>query len=272
MTSTPSQKLTAWGTVIYTLEGAIQDFFNAFGGSSVTKSDCDAKAAALVGEPLIPVPIQGHFSYTVVAGPNQAQIVQFRAAQSKLDMDILNLAMAVHPDFLPKCTYHGHIGDETSPLHVYVMDKREGLCHFKTRDSSVEGASAFAARQSQTVRDLARFFAGAWKQPQQVAPATAEKMQQDIENDLKRLAENLPDRFQAMVKQVRAGLPNVFALLPFVLNNGELSESSILVDKDDGRITGIVDWADAEMSPFGLSLGGIRGPPWSQPKAEILLR
>lgn len=161
MSSAPSQKRTSWGTVIYTLEGSIQDFFSAFSGTSVTKADCNAKATVLVGEPLDSVPIQGHLSYTVVAGPGQAHIVQFRAAQSraaqsKLDMAIMDLAAVVHPDFVPRCTYHGQIGDNASPLHIYVMEKREELCSFESRDSSVEGASAFAARQFQTVRDLAR--------------------------------------------------------------------------------------------------------------------
>ncbi|KAK8121776.1 hypothetical protein PG984_010446 [Apiospora sp. TS-2023a] len=260
MASATSQKLTSWGTVIYTLEGAIQDFFNTFGGSSVTKSDCDAKAVALVGEPLNPVPIQGHFSYTVVAGPSQAHIVQFRAAQSKLDMAIVDLAVTIHPDFVPRCTYHGQIGGDASPLHIYVMEKREGLCSFQSRDSSVKVESAFAARQFETVRDFARqvmFFAEGWKNPQPVAPVAVGKVQQDIDNSLQRLSENLPDHFLATVKQVRAELPKVFALLPFVLNHGDLYDSNILVDKDDGRITGIIDWTEAEISPFGLSLWGL---------------
>ncbi|KAK7994517.1 hypothetical protein PG991_016105 [Apiospora marii] len=203
MSFVPSQKRTSWGTVIYTLDGAIQDFFHAYGGTSVTQSECDTKTVILVSAPLTPVPIQGQFSYTVVAGPAQAHIVQFRAAQSKLDMDIMGLAVAVHPDFAPRCSYHGQIGADDSPLHIYVMHKREGLCSFESRDSSVEGASAFVARQFQTVS------------------------------------------------------PAVFALLPFVLNHGDLSESNILVNKDNGRITGIIDWAEAEVSPFGLSLWGL---------------
>lgn len=107
------------------------------------------------------------------------------------------------------------------------------------------------------VQGNGRFFAEAWKNPQQATPAAAGKMQQDIDNDLKRLAENLPERFLATVKQVRAGLPAVFALLPFVLNHGDLSETNMLVDTHDGRITGIIDWAEAEVSPFGLSLWGL---------------
>ncbi|KAK8850935.1 MUS38-like protein [Apiospora arundinis] len=154
--SPPSQKPTSWGAVIYTLEGSIHDFFRTRAGS-VTRSECDIKAAALAdSEAVIPVPIQGSLSYTVVAGPHQTQIVQFRAAQSKLHMATLELAAAVHPDIFPACTYHGQMGDDASALHIYVMERREGLCYFKSRDTSAEGAAAFAARQLRTVRDFAR--------------------------------------------------------------------------------------------------------------------
>lgn len=42
-----------------------------------------------------------------------------------------------------------------------------------------------------------------------------------------------------------------------VLNHDDLLEMNIHVDKDNGRITGIVDWADAKITPFGTSLGGL---------------
>jgi len=42
-----------------------------------------------------------------------------------------------------------------------------------------------------------------------------------------------------------------------VLNHDDLLEMNIHVDKGTGRITGIVDWADAKIAPFGTSLGGL---------------
>ena len=35
-------------------------------------------------------------------------------------------------------------------------------------------------------------------------------------------------------------------------------ELNIHVDYDTGHITGIVDWADAKVAPFGISLGGLK--------------
>jgi hypothetical protein len=42
-----------------------------------------------------------------------------------------------------------------------------------------------------------------------------------------------------------------------VLNHDDLLEMNIHVAKRTGRITGIVDWADAKITPFGTSLGGL---------------
>jgi Phosphotransferase enzyme family len=42
-----------------------------------------------------------------------------------------------------------------------------------------------------------------------------------------------------------------------VLNHDDLLEMNIHVDEGTGRITGIVDWADAKIAPFGTSLGGL---------------
>lgn len=42
-----------------------------------------------------------------------------------------------------------------------------------------------------------------------------------------------------------------------VLNHDDLLEMNIHVDEDTGHITGIVDWADAKIAPFGISLGGL---------------
>lgn len=44
---------------------------------------------------------------------------------------------------------------------------------------------------------------------------------------------------------------------PMALQHDELLENNIHVDEVTGRITGIVDWADAVIAPFGVSLSGL---------------
>lgn len=41
---------------------------------------------------------------------------------------------------------------------------------------------------------------------------------------------------------------------PLVLTHGDLSEENILANPETGEITGIVDWAEASIQPFGFSL------------------
>lgn len=40
-------------------------------------------------------------------------------------------------------------------------------------------------------------------------------------------------------------------------NHTDLLENNIHVDPDTGAIMGICDWRDAEVSPFGMWLGGL---------------
>lgn len=42
-----------------------------------------------------------------------------------------------------------------------------------------------------------------------------------------------------------------------VLNHGDLCEMNVLVDPTTGHITGIIDWAEAKICPFGISLLGL---------------
>jgi hypothetical protein len=93
---------------VYSVDSCIEQFFNTL--TTATRAECDIKAASLVGEPVKPMPVQGMWSYTVAAGPSQADIVQFRAGCSVLDMANVNIAMLVHSWCVPRCSYHGQIG------------------------------------------------------------------------------------------------------------------------------------------------------------------
>lgn len=44
---------------------------------------------------------------------------------------------------------------------------------------------------------------------------------------------------------------------PLVPNHTDLLENNIHVDKETGRITGICDWKDTVIGPFGMYLGGL---------------
>ncbi len=82
------------GTRVYSVESYIEHFFNTL--TTATRAECNIRAASLVGGPVRPSPVQGDWSYTVIAGPSQADIVQFRVGRSALDMAYVNIAILVH--------------------------------------------------------------------------------------------------------------------------------------------------------------------------------
>lgn len=65
----------------------------------------------------------------------------------------------------------------------------------------------------------------------------------------------IPSRFMPAVAKVRDSLPTLFSgNYPLVLTHGDLNETNILVDPESGSITGVVDWAEASIQPFGFTL------------------
>ncbi|ODA81328.1 hypothetical protein RJ55_04293 [Drechmeria coniospora] len=72
---------------------------------------------------------------------------------------------------------------------------------------------------------------------------------------LVRPSQGPPERFRGKNEEIGTGL---LLLLrpeyPMVLNDDDLLEMNLHLDERDGHVTGIVDWADAIVSPFGMSL------------------
>ncbi|KAK4043109.1 hypothetical protein C8A01DRAFT_32748 [Parachaetomium inaequale] len=69
------------------------------------------------------------------------------------------------------------------------------------------------------------------------------------------LCGNLPSRFQETAIRVQDNLPALFSgEHPLVVTHGDLSEMNILANPETGEITGIIDWAEAGIQPFGFAL------------------
>lgn len=74
------------------------------------------------------------------------------------------------------------------------------------------------------------------------------------------LSDNLPSRFKLFVAQIQDILPILRSgEHPVVLTHGDLNEMNILVDPASGKITGVVDWAEANFHPFGFALYALNG-------------
>jgi len=65
----------------------------------------------------------------------------------------------------------------------------------------------------------------------------------------------LTARFEPALDEVREHLPTlVSGDFPLALTHSDLNELNILVDGGSGIITGVIDWTDAGIQPFGLTL------------------
>lgn len=89
-------------------------------------------------------------------------------------------------------------------------------------------------------------------------PDTPSELFSHYSRILDQLFKALPERFHPKLSEVRQGLPLLFRSdYPMTLNHDDLLEMNIHVDEESGRITGIVDWTDAKIAPFGTSLWGL---------------
>lgn len=71
------------------------------------------------------------------------------------------------------------------------------------------------------------------------------------------LSSALPSRFARVIENTHQILKEILNHVPWVLTHSDLSDMNILVDPDSGHLTGIVDWADADIQPFGVALWGL---------------
>jgi hypothetical protein len=104
----------------------------------------------------------------------------------------------------------------------------------------------------------ARLFALSWNAPQPVEPVYREQFQKNYLKELTMLQTALPGRFQPIVRICVDSVDNIFSL-PMVLLHRDFSSYNIMVDEKTCHLAGVIDWAEAEIAPFGLNLDTVQG-------------
>ncbi|KAL3475552.1 hypothetical protein BJX99DRAFT_247471 [Aspergillus californicus] len=245
---------------VYSVDEEIISFFQK---TSADRSSCDDLAQKLVGGTVAPVAVQGSCSYSVYAGPDHEYVVQFRLKALELKQEIADLASNVHGSLVPSVTSYGRLeGDdanEKEPLSVYVMSRVKGISHldFTLKQVLPSDSVEFCTWRENLISDFAGVFARTWKNPQTVTQAVRESLYQRYEIDLRRLLTALPDRFQSIIQQSIDALPAVFSL-PIVLLHKDFGVCNVMVDSDNNHLVGIIDWAEAEIGPFGTNLHSLQ--------------
>jgi len=115
--------------------------------SSPTQQECDAEAKRITGTSVRSTALQGGTSYTVVGG---AVIVQFRAADYALDLQLLECAEQAYVGYTPDHESVGKLGE----LHIYTMNDISGVSMYLAR---VQLKQNDCYLMQQTLQDYARF-------------------------------------------------------------------------------------------------------------------
>ncbi|KAJ5178376.1 uncharacterized protein N7500_001075 [Penicillium coprophilum] len=247
----------ATSDLAYSVDQEIADFFQK---TTVTRSACDNFAREHVGGNIVPVAVQGVCSYTVYAGNNNEVVVQFRLASLQLSMETAKLARSIYSHFAPQVTFMGQIGEATESkeaLSIYVMSRLRGISYLDfilTHNSQVpETSPEFSSWRKNLVIDIARFFALSWKHPQDVGQTYRDDLYSRYKSELNSLLASLPDRFHPSIQECLNSLPTIFSL-PMVLVHKDFGVCNIIVNEMSCNLVGVVDWAEAEIAPFGLNL------------------
>lgn len=141
-------------TTTYSLNNSIATFLSS--QTDTTREECDGLAQSLLHSPTIsPVPIQGSFSYTVVA--SHSQLAQFRSPDSPLDVEVLRRAREIHGrEIVAKTEFWGNFGG----LGVYLIEKLQGVTYLEWLMKSGLGRRLDGERferQRGLVGDFARY-------------------------------------------------------------------------------------------------------------------
>jgi len=102
-----------------------------------------------------------------------------------------------------------------------------------------------------------RFFAIAWKAPQAVDQDYLDRMAETFEKELHILLVALPDRFHPIIRATVAALPSIYSL-PTVLLHQDFGDCNIMVQDETCHLVGVIDWAEAEIGPFGTNLHSLQ--------------
>jgi hypothetical protein len=200
-------------------------------------------------------------------------IVQIRPPQHWLDRSITSAAQKTYGSLTPRvrdlqCSLPG-------ALMAVEMDLKRGvaLSQLLLRRDLIDTHTK--AKQVRLVESLASFTAQAWPNcttetrrrcmradsplsdgPSWLARCTG-KVGANMIPKLVKLIRDLPDPL--LRERARDTLDSLMSIVdyPVVVNHGDLIPTNILVDKETWEITGIVDWAEAEWLPFGMSLYGL---------------
>ncbi|KAL9073536.1 MAG: hypothetical protein Q9157_004702, partial [Trypethelium eluteriae] len=150
---------------------------------------------------------------------------------------------------------------EKRQLLIYEMDLLPGHPYPLLQPHTKSLSPDAYHRQLRLVRDLAAFLARGYHAANTTTttpasspastPQMTGKVGPHLTFKLSRLAHDLPTpRLRAHAQRALSRL-HLLRALPLVLNHGDLVPTNVLVDRATFELRGVVDWAEAEVLPWG---------------------
>lgn len=230
---------------------SIDRFFLRSGLTEQDRLDCYAFAQKLFPSQLIsPASCQGYCSMTIFVGRDI--VIQFRPSKYRLDLRVATAAGDVYGAFAPDTEYIATL--PASGLLVYKMERIGGVSFKDLRASAALHGIPIHVR-ARLCRDFAVFLSSSWYRGS-VKYMPLGTVGRSIRTRLQSLCEDLPLRFRPTARHVLENLHHIEAL-PWVLTHGDIVAANIMVDPSSGALRGLVDWAEAEILPFGICLYGL---------------
>ncbi|KAK3944688.1 hypothetical protein QBC46DRAFT_251481 [Diplogelasinospora grovesii] len=214
-------------------------------------------------------PSQGYCSFTFCLGDDT--IIQFRPPAHQIDPGVTNRAREVFGDYAPDTRFIGKlsvpISGETKSLFVYTMSRIRGISlaqvRLEWRASDVR--TRVIREREELVRGFAELLARSWKKAVKPADPDLPHLKGTVGWSLRwrlnKMHSDLPARFRRTVEKVLERLHDIEAL-SWVLTHGDLVPANIMLALNQGtepglRLSGLLDWAEAEYLPFGVCLYGL---------------
>ncbi|KAM4054655.1 phosphotransferase enzyme family protein [Hirsutella rhossiliensis] len=135
------------------------------------------------------------------------------------------------------------------------MSRIKGVSHldFILAHDLPDNSPENSAGRQRLMMDVARFFAVAWKTPQPVDQGYRAKVRETFERELRMLLEALPVRLHHIIRKCIDSMDAIFSL-PMVLLHTDFGDCNIIVDEATRHLVGVIDWAEADVHPFGVNL------------------
>lgn len=252
----------------------IEAFFTRNGFDGTTRDACDEYARGrFPGLEATPSPTQGYCSYTL--NLSKDYLLQFRPEAFMLDIDTCSEVKAIYGKYAPETTYLGEVQSiamqtpDTSvrspAMHAYLHKRIKGipLSEFRRR-RKIKGREAddriFKRR---LMRGLAKVYALGFRgrQPSTEMAMLAGGIAKGRIGESMRwrlgLLNGLPgEHLLGHVSEAQGRLDSIEAS-DWCLTHGDVLPGNMMVDANTGRLTGLIDWAEAEWLPFGMALYGV---------------